>query len=110
MTLALLAHDDRGAGVLAHRQHAAGGDVGVLQQIEGDERRGLEHAAWQRGRVLPRPPEARGVTRDIIRIIIKPMTTTTEQPRDACSIPVVREAEAANPIGDSAPRPSRAPD
>ena len=35
--LALLAHDDRGAGVLAHRQHLAGGDVGVLQQIEGDE-------------------------------------------------------------------------
>ena len=35
--LALLAHDDRGAGVLAHRQHAAGGDVGVLQQVERDE-------------------------------------------------------------------------
>ncbi len=34
---ALLAHDDRGAGVLAHRQDAAGGDVGVLQEIEGDE-------------------------------------------------------------------------
>ena len=34
---ALLAHDDRGAGVLAHRQHAAGGDVGVLQQVVGDE-------------------------------------------------------------------------
>ncbi len=33
----LLAHDDRGAGVLAHRQHAAGGDVGVLQEVEGDE-------------------------------------------------------------------------
>ena len=33
----LLAHDDRGAGVLAHRQHAAGGDVGVLQEIERDE-------------------------------------------------------------------------
>ena len=32
-----LADDDRGAGVLAHRQHAAGGDVGVLQQIVGDE-------------------------------------------------------------------------
>ena len=27
----------RGAGVLAHRQHAAGGDVGVLQQVERDE-------------------------------------------------------------------------
>jgi hypothetical protein len=26
-----------GAGVLAHRQHAAGGDVGVLQEVEGDE-------------------------------------------------------------------------
>ena len=35
--LALLALDDRGAGVLAHRQHAAGGDRGVLQQVEGDE-------------------------------------------------------------------------
>ena len=34
---ALLAHDDRGAGVLAHRQHAAGGDVGVLEEIKGDE-------------------------------------------------------------------------
>jgi hypothetical protein len=35
--LALLAHDDRGAGVLAHRQDAAGRDVGVLQQVERDE-------------------------------------------------------------------------
>ncbi len=35
--LALLAHDDRRAGVLAHRQHPAGGDVGVLEQVEGDE-------------------------------------------------------------------------
>ncbi len=35
--LALLAHDDRGAGVLAHRQDLAGGDIGVLQQVEGDE-------------------------------------------------------------------------
>ena len=34
---ALLAHDDGGAGVLAHRQHAAGGDVGVLQEVVGDE-------------------------------------------------------------------------
>ena len=34
---ALLAHDDGGAGVLAHRQHAAGRDIGVLQQIIGDE-------------------------------------------------------------------------
>ena len=34
---ALLAHDDRGAGVLAHRQHAAGRDIGVLQKIIGDE-------------------------------------------------------------------------
>ncbi len=34
---ALLAHDDRGAGVLAHRQHAAGRDIGVLQEVEGDE-------------------------------------------------------------------------
>ncbi len=34
---AFLAHDDSGAGVLAHRQHAAGGDVGVLEEIIGDE-------------------------------------------------------------------------
>ena len=34
---ALLAHHDRGAGVLAHRQHAARGDVGVLQKVVGDE-------------------------------------------------------------------------
>jgi len=34
---AFLAHDDRGAGVLAHRQHAARRDVGVLQQVVGDE-------------------------------------------------------------------------
>ncbi len=34
---ALLAHDDGGAGVLTHRQHAAGGDVGVFQEIVGDE-------------------------------------------------------------------------
>ncbi|CEG07439.1 hypothetical protein BN961_00829 [Afipia felis] len=35
--VALLAHDDRGAGVLAHRQHAAGRDVSVLQKVEGHE-------------------------------------------------------------------------
>ena len=35
--LALLAEDDRGAGVLAHRQHAAGGDIGVLQQVQRHE-------------------------------------------------------------------------
>jgi len=35
--LAALAHDDRRPGVLAHRQHAAGGDIGVLEQVEGDE-------------------------------------------------------------------------
>ena len=34
---ALLAHDDRGAGVLAHRQDAAGRDIGVLEKIVGDE-------------------------------------------------------------------------
>ena len=34
---ALLGDDDRGAGVLAHRQHAAGGDIGVLQEVVGDE-------------------------------------------------------------------------
>ena len=30
-----LAHDDRGAGVLAHRQDAASGDVGVFEQVQG---------------------------------------------------------------------------
>ena len=35
--LALLGLHDRGARVLAHRQHAAGGDRRVLQQVEGDE-------------------------------------------------------------------------
>jgi hypothetical protein len=35
--LSALAHDDRGAGVLAHREYAAGGDVGVLEQVEGHE-------------------------------------------------------------------------
>ncbi len=35
--LAALAHHDRGAGVLAHRQHAGRRDVGVLEQVEGDE-------------------------------------------------------------------------
>ena len=34
---ALLPHDDRGAGVLAHRQHPAGRDIGVLQEVVGDE-------------------------------------------------------------------------
>ena len=34
---ALLAHDNGGAGVLAHRQHPAACDVGVFQEIERDE-------------------------------------------------------------------------
>ena len=34
---ALLAHDDRRARVLTHGQDAAGRDVGVLEQVEGDE-------------------------------------------------------------------------
>ena len=34
---ALLAHDDGGAGVLAHRQHAGSRDVGVLEQVQGHE-------------------------------------------------------------------------
>jgi hypothetical protein len=34
---AALAHDDGGAGVLAHREHAARGDVGVAQQVGRDE-------------------------------------------------------------------------
>ena len=32
-----MADDDGGAGVLAPRQHPAGRDVGVAQQLEGDE-------------------------------------------------------------------------
>ena len=35
--LALLALDDGGAGVLAHGQHAARRDAGVLEEVEGDE-------------------------------------------------------------------------
>ena len=35
--LALLAQHNGGAGVLAHRQNAAGGDIGVLEQLIGDE-------------------------------------------------------------------------
>ncbi len=35
--LSLLAHHDRGAGVLAHRQDLSGRDVGVLQHVVGDE-------------------------------------------------------------------------
>ena len=35
--LALLAEHDRGAGVLAHRQLAAGGDVGVAQEVDRHE-------------------------------------------------------------------------
>jgi hypothetical protein len=34
---ALLAHDDRGAGVLAHRQHTAGGNIRVLEKFVSDE-------------------------------------------------------------------------
>jgi hypothetical protein len=34
---AALAHDDRGAGVLAHRQHPASRDARVGQEIAGDE-------------------------------------------------------------------------
>ena len=35
--LSTLAHDDGGSGVLAHRQNAGSGDIGVLEQIERDE-------------------------------------------------------------------------
>ena len=35
--LRALADDDRGAGVLAHRQHPAGRDAGVAQQVGGHE-------------------------------------------------------------------------
>ena len=34
---ALFAHNDRCAGVLAHGQHPAGCDVGILQKVIGDE-------------------------------------------------------------------------
>ena len=56
--LAALAHDDRGAGVLAHRQHPAGRDVRVLQQVQRHEPvvgRGL--------RVVEDPPQLREVGR-----------------------------------------------
>ena len=33
----LLAHDDRSARVLAHRQHAACRDIGILEQVIGDK-------------------------------------------------------------------------
>jgi hypothetical protein len=57
--LAALAHDDRGAGVLAHRQDAAGRDVGVLEQVERDElvvvaRLGVVDDAAQLGRCAGR--------------------------------------------------------
>jgi len=35
--LATLTLDDGCTGVLAHREHAARGDVGVLEQVQGDE-------------------------------------------------------------------------
>ncbi len=35
--LSALRADDRSAGVLTHREDAAGGDVGVLEEVEGDE-------------------------------------------------------------------------
>ncbi len=35
--LALLAHDDGGAGVLTHGQYAPGGDVGVLEEVHRHE-------------------------------------------------------------------------
>ena len=50
--LPLLAHDDRRAGVLAHRQHPAGGDRRVLQQVEGDE-----VIVRRRLRVVEDPPQ-----------------------------------------------------
>ena len=35
--LTALAHHDRGAGVLAHRQDPTSSDVGVLEQVQGHE-------------------------------------------------------------------------
>ena len=35
--LALFAHDDGGARILAHGKHHTGGDIGVHQQVKGDE-------------------------------------------------------------------------
>ena len=64
----MLGADDGGAGVLAHRQHAAGADVGVLQQVGGHvpvvgaglgviddaTQLGQVRGAQVRGRELPR--------------------------------------------------------
>ena len=63
--LALLAHHDRGAGVLAGRQHAACGDARVLQQLERDEavvrrRLGIVEDRAELGEV-PGPQEVRDV-------------------------------------------------
>ncbi len=64
---ALLGHDDRRARVLAHRQNAAGGDVGVLQQIVGDElvvrgRLGIVEDLGELGE-MARPQQMVGVDR-----------------------------------------------
>src|SRR5690606_28109956 len=54
--LAALAHHDRGAGVLAHRQDPAGRDARVLQQVERHET-----VVGGRLRVVKDPPELRPV-------------------------------------------------
>ncbi len=56
--LPLLAEDDRGAGVLARRQHHAGRDAGVPQHVERDEA-----VVHRRLGVLEDLPELRQVTR-----------------------------------------------
>ena len=56
--LGLLAHHDRGAGVLAHREYAAGGDVHVLEQVERHEA-----VVARRLRVVDDPPQLREVRR-----------------------------------------------
>ena len=35
--MSLLAHDDGGASVLAHRQNPTSGDIGVFEHVERDE-------------------------------------------------------------------------
>ena len=63
--LAALADDDGGAGVLAHREHPARGDVGVLEQVEGNElvvgaRLGVVDDRAQLGEVA-RPQQVRDI-------------------------------------------------
>ena len=64
--LAALAHHDRRAGVLAHRQDAAGRDAGVLQQVAGDEL--VVRAGLRVVQDRPQLPQVRGPqqVRDVV--------------------------------------------